>query len=113
MKEAEKFYIHLDEATGLLPSRVAPRIIDALESLILEARDALARAIDPATMTDIRQYKGERNAWNDEMLAGILIDCLVEKAHDDETTGMDLFDLAEEIGLKTVLSAPASKRHPN
>jgi hypothetical protein len=103
VREAEEFYVQLVYAASLIPADASPQIAGELEEPLNLARQGLARAIDPSTMSEIRDYRGKTNAWEDHRLATNLIDRLVE----NNDLHIDPFDYCWEIGLEKVLNAPA------
>lgn len=103
-QQAEDFYSEVCIAAGMIPDDSPSDIAPQLENLVQSAADLLSHAIDPATLTEIREYALVRD---DDVLFQSLLDRLIEKAHDDEADpNLDWFRYPEQIGFEKVLKAP-------
>ena len=80
-----------------------------MENLLDQACYALARAIRPTSVSDIRAFDGERNARNDARLAGCLIEFLLDelyKMDEDDSVDLAWTDYQRKNDARQVLQAP-------
>lgn len=105
---AEEFLEHLEEAWACMPADAEPRLPYAMEEVLTFARSMIAKALDPNTVTEIRNYLCRSGAdhmfdcmFDERPVARELLGYLLEKAHDGELDGnLECFSMLREMPLE-------------